>query len=309
MRSAISDEIYEIYHDGFPDDSHAYYDCFLETVSDHAFLRENGELVSVGFLVEKEAVLMGEHVKIAYLSGLCTRKKYRGKGYMVKVVDSLLNKAYDKRYPLLFLSPFNNSYYHRFGFEDLTMCNDVELKTEYNPNIKVLKSFQPDLEELKEIYRKCVFGCGNYLIFDDTQIKCKLREYAADGIPICIAYKEKKPVAFYFCNNEEIEFWMGDCSALKSIEDLHGKRCRVLNKTGLTVHLQARVCNVYEFNKLFNTKLCGKIKIKDAFIRQNNSNEYPAEITEGQECKDVSFLTRTAIAQMHKAGNFFIDKY
>lgn len=308
MQSAIFKRLFDVYHEGFPEDSEAFFAHFMQTVVAYETIEGEDEIVSIGFLIEKNALIMGKQTQVGYLSGLCTRKEHRGKGFISRLIPRLLEKAWDRRYPLVFLSPFADDFYRRYGFQDLIRADERIIAPQDTGGVTVETTFSPAAEVLKSIYADSVRNCKNRLLFGEKEIAEKLHEFACDGIPISIVRVGSLPKAFCFLAGKTIEYWCGDFSALQKAFAHTGANCYCFQDAGHKAFVQMRVCNVNEFERLFGyIKESGVSQIKDAMIRQNNITLKMRE--KDANVRDVCFFTQKAIKAMTETGKFFNDKY
>ena len=82
---------------------------------------ENGNVVSVLFMIPYKFIANGKETKIVYLYALATEPAYRGRKIMAKLIQKSLDLSAKRGYALSVLIPADDSlfeYYRQFGFEE-----------------------------------------------------------------------------------------------------------------------------------------------------------------------------------------------
>ena len=82
---------------------------------------ENGNVVSVLFMIPYKFIANGKETKIVYLYALATEPAYRGRKIMAKLIQKSLDLSAKRGYALSVLIPADDSlfeYYRQFGYEE-----------------------------------------------------------------------------------------------------------------------------------------------------------------------------------------------
>ena len=82
---------------------------------------ENGNVVSVLFMIPYKFIANGKETEIVYLYALATDPAYRGRKIMSKLIQKSLDLSTERGYALSVLIPADDSlfeYYRQFGFEE-----------------------------------------------------------------------------------------------------------------------------------------------------------------------------------------------
>jgi len=136
----------KIYRESFNDDDAYFEELLFENCSEYLrTIEENGIPVSMYFALPC-LFKRGESVKKAvYFYAAATDKKYRGRGYMAKLIEELKESE-----DLIFLRPGEDSlidYYKKFGFDTVYSEN-------YNTDTKIIPTdgFKKLTEKIKVDY-------------------------------------------------------------------------------------------------------------------------------------------------------------
>lgn len=113
----MTDEYFKLYCECFPKDGEVASSYMFSHRLDAARrmdVRENGELRSALYLVDKKVYFRGEIITVPHIVALGTFEKYRNKGY----AKELLKKTFEvcKESPFITLYPFSHAFYEKFGF-------------------------------------------------------------------------------------------------------------------------------------------------------------------------------------------------
>ena len=191
-------------------------------------LEDNSKIVSS--LHENDYIFNfnNESVKSKYIVGVSSDITMRNKGYMSKLLISMLENSKKKSMPFVFLTPINPKIYRKFGFE---YFSNIEY---YNFSIEELANFKlPDNdysyieinEENKKLYLKDLIKVYNsnmedkfcYLERDDFYFDKILKEAISDEMKIFILYKNKVASAYIIFGLYEENIEIRECMALDGI--------------------------------------------------------------------------------------------
>ena len=191
-------------------------------------LEDNSKIVSS--LHENDYIFNfnNESVKSKYIVGVSSDITMRNKGYMSKLLISMLENSKKKSMPFVFLTPINPKIYRKFGFE---YFSNIEY---YNFSIEELANFKlPDNdysyieinEENKKLYLKDLIKVYNsnmedkfcYLERDNFYFDKILKEAISDEMKIFILYKNKVASAYIIFGLYEENIEIRECMALDGI--------------------------------------------------------------------------------------------
>lgn len=191
-------------------------------------LEDNSKIVSS--LHENDYIFNfnNESIKSKYIVGVSSDITMRNKGYMSKLLISMLENSKKKSMPFIFLTPINPKIYRKFGFE---YFSNIEY---YNFSIEELANFKlPDNdysyieinEENKKLYLKDLIKIYNsnmedkfcYLERDDFYFDKILKEAISDEMKIFILYKNKVASAYIIFGLYEENIEIRECMALDGI--------------------------------------------------------------------------------------------
>ena len=191
-------------------------------------LEDNSKIVSS--LHENDYIFNfnNESIKSKYIVGVSSDIAMRNKGYMSKLLISMLEISKKKSMPFVFLTPINPKIYRKFGFE---YFSNIEY---YNFSIEELVDFKlPNddysyieiNEENKKLYLKDLIKVYNsnmedkfcYLERDNFYFDKILKEAISDEMKIFILYKNKVASAYIIFGLYEENIEIRECMALDGI--------------------------------------------------------------------------------------------
>ena len=191
-------------------------------------LEDNSKIVSS--LHENDYIFNfnNESIKSKYIVGVSSDITMRNKGYMSKLLISMLENSKKKSMPFVFLTPINPKIYRKFGFE---YFSNIEY---YNFSIEELANFKlPDNdysyieinEENKKLYLKDLIKVYNsnmedkfcYLERDNFYFDKILKEAISDEMKIFILYKNKVASAYIIFGLYEENIEIRECMALDGV--------------------------------------------------------------------------------------------
>ncbi len=320
-------ELKELYKDGF-DDSKEFIDYFFSNciTEDNVLLKkENGKIISAGYVIEKPAFFLGRKTLLPYFSALSTLKDYRGKGHIASIIDEGFKKLYDRGYAFCVLHPFNREYYKRYSFADINSYSESVI--DGGTRFKSRLAGEDDYSAIIDIYEEYISSIGfdNYLKLNPHNLCLKFSEFASDGI-VCTILSAHEDFAFAFCDKNRILFYAAkDMKLFNSAENFKGLIYEDFTKTDKH-YLQGRIINVKKMLQTYPYKkdldLSVKLRIIDAQIKDNNiitQLNIKNGVAALQPCKtsDFVFTVGELCQKMFDGGSplftrqksFFADKY
>ena len=191
-------------------------------------LEDNSKIVSS--LHENDYIFNfnNESVKSKYIVGVSSDITMRNKGYMSKLLISMLENSKKKSMPFVFLTPINPKIYRKFGFEyfsnieyynfsieelvDFKLPNDDYSYIEINEENKKLY-----LKDLIKVYNSNIEDKFCYLERDNFYFDKILKEAISDEMKIFILYKNKVASAYIIFGLYEENIEIRECMALDGI--------------------------------------------------------------------------------------------
>ena len=191
-------------------------------------LEDNSKIVSS--LHENDYIFNfnNNSIKSKYIVGVSSDITMRNKGYMSKLLISMLENSKRKGLPFVFLTPINPKIYRKFGFEYFSNIEYynflVEELTNFKfPNNEYLyieineKNKNLYLNDLIKIYNFNMKDNFCYLERDNFYFDKILKEANSDEMKTFILYKNKVASAYIIFGLYEENIEIRECLALDSI--------------------------------------------------------------------------------------------
>ncbi|QQB73164.1 GNAT family N-acetyltransferase [Fusobacterium canifelinum] len=204
-----------------------YFDNIYKA-KNYLVLEDNSKIISS--LHENDYIFNfnNESIKSKYIVGVSSDITKRNKGYMSKLLISMLENSKKKSMPFVFLTPINPKIYRKFGFE---YFSNIEY---YNFSIEELTNFKfPNnnhlyieineenkslyLDDLIKIYNFNMKDNFCYLERDKFYFDKILKEAISDEMKAFILYKDKKACAYIIFGLYEENIEIRECMALDGI--------------------------------------------------------------------------------------------
>lgn len=193
-------------------------------------LEDNSKIVSS--LHENDYIFNfnNENINSKYIVGVSSDITMRNKGYMSKLLISMLENSKKKSMPFVFLTPINPKIYRKFGFEYFSNIEYYNFLVEELADFKFPKdnysySYIEMNEENKNLYLDDLIKIYNfnmkdnfcYLERDNFYFNKILKEANSDEMKTFILYKDKKACAYIIFGLYEENIEIRECLALDSI--------------------------------------------------------------------------------------------
>ena len=191
-------------------------------------LEDNSKIISSLHANDYIFNFNNESINSKYIVGVSSDVTMRNKGYMSKLLISMLENFKKKSMPFVFLTPINPKIYRKFGFEyfsnieyynflveELTnfkFPNNNHLYIEINEENKNLY-----LNDLIKIYNSNMKGNFCYLERNNFYFDKILKEANSDEMKTFILYKNKVANAYIIFGLYEENIEIRECMALDSI--------------------------------------------------------------------------------------------
>ena len=204
-----------------------YFDNIYKA-KNYLVLEDNSKIVSS--LHENDYIFNfnNESVNSKYIVGVSSDITMRNKGYMSKLLISMLENSKKKSMPFVFLTPINPIIYRKFGFEYFSNIEYYNFSVEELTNFKLPSnnySYIEINEENKNLYLDALIKIYNsnmkddfcYLERDNFYFDKILKEANSDGMKTFILYKNKVASAYIIFSLYEEKIEIRECLALNSI--------------------------------------------------------------------------------------------
>ena len=191
-------------------------------------LEDNSKIVSS--LHENDYIFNfnNEGIKSKYIVGVSSDITMRNKGYMSKLLISMLENSKKKDMPFVFLTPINPKIYRKFGFEYFSNIEYYNFSIEELANFKLPNNYCSYIEineknkksylvDLIKIYNSNMEDKFCYLERDDFYFDKILKETSSDEMKTFILYKNKKACAYIIFGLYEENIEIRECMALDSL--------------------------------------------------------------------------------------------
>ena len=191
-------------------------------------LEDNSKIISS--LHENDYIFNfnNESINSKYIVGVSSDITMRNKGYMSKLLISMLENSKKKSMPFVFLTPINPKIYRKFGFEYFSNIEYYNFSIEELSDFKLPKDNYSYIEinkENKNLYLDGLIKIYNfnmkdnfcYLERDNFYFDKILKEANSDEMKTFILYKNKMASAYIIFGLYEENIEIRECLALDSI--------------------------------------------------------------------------------------------
>ena len=191
-------------------------------------LEDNSKIVSSLHENDYTFNFNNESIKSKYIVGVSSDITMRNKGYMSKLLISMLENSKKKSMLFVFLTPINPKIYRKFGFEYFSNIEYYNFIVEELANFKFPKdnySYIEINEKNKNLYLDDLIKIYNfnmkdnfcYLERDNFYFNKILKEANSDEMKTFILYKNKVASAYIIFGLYEENIEIRECMALDSI--------------------------------------------------------------------------------------------
>ena len=191
-------------------------------------LEDNSKIVSSLHENDYTFNFNNESIRSKYIVGVSSDITMRNKGYMSKLLISMLENSKKKDMPFVFLTPINPKIYRKSGFAYFSNIEYYNFSIEELANFKLPnndysyieineKNKKSYLVDLIKIYNSNMKDKFCYLERDDFYFDKILKETISDEMKAFILYKNKKACAYIIFGLYEENIEIRECMALDSI--------------------------------------------------------------------------------------------
>ena len=191
-------------------------------------LEDNSKIVSSLHENDYTFNFNNESIKSKYIVGVSSDITMRNKGYMSKLLISMLENSKKKGIPFVFLTPINPKIYRKFDFEYFSNIEYYNFSIEELSDFKLPKdnySYIEINEKNKNLYLDDLIKIYNfnmkdnfcYLERDNFYFNKILKEANSDEMKTFILYKNKVASAYIIFGLYEENLEIRECLALDSI--------------------------------------------------------------------------------------------
>lgn len=172
-------------------------------------------------------------LKGVLITGVCTSPEIRGKGIMQELLGEVIEDIKSKEFDFILLSPVNDSYYIKYGFESFVKCDKITLNYKKNCEYAVKTATKLDINLLYNIYMDVAKKFNSYQVIDKNIILDIFDEYELADTPIQIVYKNNIPIGWFTIEDNNVTHAvLEDIKILNNIAILNGFTCNNINKNG-----------------------------------------------------------------------------
>jgi len=144
--------------------------------------------------------MRGSLWKTGFLAGCATRKDYRNRGVMKKLLYAQLAEMNEQGYALCHLHPFLHDFYRKFGWETVSFMKEARILPAGGGKAFLNSKFDPgDLWEMYLVFMQ--HADGNFLRSKE-EMRIRIDEHLNDGGKIIAG---SGGYAFYFVDSHELE--------------------------------------------------------------------------------------------------------
>lgn len=167
------------------------------------------------------------------ITGVCTSPELRGKGIMQELLGKVIEDLNSNENDFILLSPVNDVYYKKYGFESLVKCDKITLNYKKNCEYIVKTAKKVDFNLLYDIYMNIATKFNSYQVINKNIILDIFDEYELADTPIQIIYKNNTPFGWFTIEDKNVTHAIvEDIKILNNIAMLDGYTCYELNKNG-----------------------------------------------------------------------------
>lgn len=186
---------------------------------------EDGEIISMLFLLEGKLKINGRYYSSYYLYAAATAEKYRGNGYMSKLLAYAENLALSRNIDFICLKPAEDSlygFYSRFGYKPVFTVSRIKINNFDYPGFYVSSGFNSydccrnsiftdydsfvwDNSAIDFAFKHhCFYGgkilsdCNGYCLYNVEDNKCTVKEF-------CFTADLLRKVVSYLKNNNSFD--------------------------------------------------------------------------------------------------------
>ena len=220
----------KFWKDSFKDSEEQIKFYFDNIYNEKNYLVLEGNSKIVSSLHENDYIFNfnNESIRSKYIVGVSSDITMRNKGYMSKLLISMLEISKKKAMPFVFLTPINPKIYRKFGFEYFSNIEYYNFSIEELANFKLPnndysyieineKNKKSYLVDLIKIYNSNMKDKFCYLERDDFYFDKILKETSSDEMKTFILYKNKVASAYIIFGLYEEKVEIRECMALDSI--------------------------------------------------------------------------------------------
>ncbi len=220
----------KFWRDSFKDNEEQIKFYFDNIYNEKNYLVLEDNLKIISSLHENDYIFSfnNNSIKSKYIVGVSSDITMRNKGYMSKLLISMLENSKRKDMPFVFLTPINPRIYRKFAFEYFSNIEYYNFSVEELGNFKLPSgnySYIEINEEDKNLYLNDLIKIYNtnmkdnfcYLERNDFYFDKILKETVVDKMKTFVLYKNKIASAYIIFGLYEEKIKIRECMALDSI--------------------------------------------------------------------------------------------
>ena len=177
----------------FEEDGEAFVDWYYSERSKPkyvlgAFDEKEQTPIAMMHLIPVDMRFDGAKRRICFVTGVCTKPSYRGKGICGMLFERAFEHMKEKGYDATVLQPFDTAFYERFGYMTYIVRNEIALSDErLNAIGRTLDNqIEPDPELLSRLYRKAMHGYSGCSVRGRAYFRSLIHEYSLEGAKLVV---------------------------------------------------------------------------------------------------------------------------
>lgn len=201
VRATASDKasLYKFWKEYFAFDDGGSIDFYFKTIfnPDDCFLiKDQNEIISALMAHKHTISLHNELIETSLISGVFTNEKYRGQGYMRRLLTTVLNELENQELITL-IQAYDLELYQPYGFKPIYFKKACTLYKDEN-RLSEAKHISQHYQasELALVYKLFMERFTGYYVRNERDFKLYLEELAAENAQI-IVYKEAETILGY----------------------------------------------------------------------------------------------------------------
>lgn len=269
-----------LWEEVFYEDSKEFTDYYFQekAARNHGFSMQKGDMAVAMLYLSPYPVMLRrgngfDCQEINYIVGVATKKKYRHRGYMDKLLKAALQDMYEKAQPFTFLMPADPKIYQPYQFTYIYDRKEYKLRGE-NPaqaieNLCIMEEENvPCLAEFAQGYMEEHYDV--FLRREEAYYRVMKKELRAQKGDICLI-EEKGGIKGYFLYTQE----NGKCEIQESVfvNEKDGKNDPTVPTGVKTPIIMARIVDVRVMLSLLRTKggeVVLHIRVSDSILEGND---------------------------------------
>ena len=163
----------------------------------------SGEPVAMLHMIPVKMRFGGSLESVCLVSGVCTKPRYRRRGYSAKLFETAFDVMSDRGFAAAVLQPFRAGFYERFGYRFFVSRNIATVSNVMLEPHSSDCSMLPDASKLLSLYDSFSNGFSGCTARDEQYFETFIKEYSLPGAELimteqgcCAGYAEDEGEVF-----------------------------------------------------------------------------------------------------------------